>query len=264
VPRGLAPGVAIAMLALCSGGIGLAWQLWPWLVWRLDVGAEIERRGLGWERRLGERGATEKPPAVWETVRLGPLAIALPAERVKWVSCSDPYDHYDCMLSFDGYTVALQVYSRTTLPWMCHDSVNLYTSASADASPFAARDVNQAILELGRMRLDDVPIFDLRAERLAVSGLPALRVFSAKRDGWVELRPTEGAMCADVMLIDRGNPLGRLEQILGGLAFDARRASPEQVAADKAAIRARFPAPPAPYPTSSRSDSRPCSTRPGL
>jgi hypothetical protein len=149
------------------------------------------------------------------------------------------------MLTFDGYTVALQLYSRTVMPWMCHDSVNLYSSASADASPFAARDMNQAILELGRMRVDDVPIFDLRAERLAVPGSPALRVFAAKRDGWVELRPTEAAMCADVMLVDRGNPLGRLEQILGGLAFDASRATPEQVAADKAALRARFPAPPA-------------------
>lgn len=241
--RRLVVKTALGTVVLCAVVVALGWQLWPWLVWRLDVGRDIERRGLGWERRLGEGVALIPPPVAWETVRFGPLAIALPAERVVWASCSDRYE--DCTLTLDGYTVSLTLYSRAGAPRMCGDETRLFTLASTDASPFAARATNEAVLEMGRLRLEDDPLDlrELRAERFVISGVPSYRVFWSQRPGWVELRPTQGAMCADVMLVDRGRPLGRLEEVLGGLAFDERRATQEHIKADRAAIRARFPAP---------------------
>jgi hypothetical protein len=228
--------MAVAGLLIALG----VWWLWPCAQWRgLPASAKEALASLPPVTHV----TLPAPPAAWQAVRYGPVSFALPAEEVRSASCALDA-HPSCSFLLEGYQLSV------LLEWPARGGTRLLPDAEG-VEPFtvkppsllASRRANRRAVRLGRMIRDAQlagMLTELRAATFTTAGARGLYVRNPS-GGLANLYPERSPFRVTVLLIRRRVLPERFLPILGSLRLEPDRLDPRQLAADAAAIEARWP-----------------------
>jgi hypothetical protein len=230
---------AIAFAGILAALAG--WWLWPLAEWReLPPSARRAVESLPPVAHL----SLPAPPASWQEVRYGPVSLALPATEMRSAFCLE--DRFSCRFLLDGYEIFVDIESPAhggiSRP-SDGDTPETFTVRSPALR--ASRSSNRLAVQLGRMISDAQAagmLTDLRAATFEAAGTRGILVRN-RIGGWAALYPEASSFQVTLSLIRRRALPQRFLPILGSVRLAPERLSGAQLAADAAAIEARWPHP---------------------